>query len=1235
MADSGAAPGADDQHGGGPAEGPSSKLNISSAEGIGVSTSEGQGAAQTPSEPQSGLFDIPHLEGTGASEGLGIARTPIGPSSRGSSRPGIGRRPLFPDRPVPSATSGTSVGTHGSRARRPTVLNDIYYDTPDIPTWVGEDDTQEYASWTAETENQLKSLLDEVTKSPRDGMLERVDPDGLLRGVVQSVDSAVFHSRWERLLHCYDTAMSGKCAALRAIAGALRKAEESQDQAVQLKGTMRSFFDEKKILDRSIAQLEGENSKQQKEITTLERTNGVLHRDRSTLQTKFAQVCTAREKDLEVLEGVISSWESLTGTALGSASDGEADYDTRFDSILEALKEARASTTLTESQNKRLKEQKEALEEKVYNAEHRPKSQQGPSAAQLDLESWVGKLELRNQDLERELLEARAQATKPQESPAKSAVSQASQSEQQLGLRESEDVDPLEEEVALYKDRCEVLQRTVDELRQQLDDAQAIQATLDRISEGIENTNAIHLEQSQQLSDEVKRHSRDPGSSVQDLGAMDEDQESINRELDMLRNQSKSNHQAFQEIRQQIRQQRGRVSDAAETAASSSSQHRRTSEARSPDHLPDSLGSGPEGLHRAGPHEIKYLDGARKLIEELKPNLRKESGPETAIRGCLGQLSTLLAELSTVDPHTPTEGLVRALDGFLKESLKKGIRSNMLSGFLSTLEKHDKGLTGLFELERFTPKESSAERELLEGIRHRVNDTELFQRNQARTIQDCEELRARRARLGFSREPSEDLLKLCNRLLDTTDGEWTEEDVRGPLVAQAQKLIASPEVDAQLQLVRQGLGTQKARLAELGDDMTKLWKLVDATNDQIEALSRLRAKRRAPVTPEVSEMDAALEATLRRRDMRLRRERAYARDCYTRLEGDMDRSQAFLDSAAASDARRAEMLASEACIKRDRKLYGRHSKSCFCSLMGIAFPDAYAWCCSAAATSAPTGHGHIGLPHTWPYSIWTIVCTIMTAIIWFLLLVLIQPRNFLTTLTFLLALLVRIPVYLFARLTRRQPPNLIVPPAETLVGAAITTSFFYYGLSYIAVVAERRLWVGASDWRYAYVLDLISGKPLPYGAWSPVRVDSRLVFDPVWVWVSEKVHGLFHWGEEAAVAVLMVLGFWMVAEGLLKMGQGAVEGWWGKGTAHAAVPPLQEAGRRFTYPLGPAPGSRPPAGQQETPLLDRAPVPQAPAEHQETPPVEPEPEVDPLLKLTQELFAGLTSSEDPKGAASE
>ncbi len=1251
MADSGAAPGAKKQHGGGPAEGRIPKLNTPSAEGIGASTSEGQGTVQTPSEPQSGLSDIPHLEGTGDSEGLGMARTPIGTSSKASSRPGVGHRPPFPGRRAPSTRSATSAGTQGSRARRPTAISDIYYETPEIPTWVGEDDTQEYASWTAETEDHLSRLLADVTEPPRDGMFQRVDPDGLLRAVAQSFDDAIFQSRWERLLHCYDAAMGGKGAALRAIAGALRKAEESQNQAVQLRGTMRSFFDEKKVLDRAIAQLEGEKMKQEKQIITLERATGVLTRDQSTLQAKFTQVCNARDKDLETLKGVLSSWETLTGAALGSASGGETDYAARFDSVLETLKEARAATLRTEARNKRLEEQIEALEEKVYSAENRPKSQQGPSKSELALKSKVTNLERRNQDLERELVEAWAQAAKPQESPTKSVVSRGSSTDSQVVELANEKVDQLEKELARYKDRCGVLERTVDDLRQKVDVVQEIRTELDSISEGIAKTSAIHLEKSQQLSDEVEMLSRNAQSPTSDPNAADELQRVASGELDELRNKLKSYQDTFQKLSQVIQDLLDRLaarrklearSDPSATDelqestsgkleelqnelkwyhdtfqklsrviqeqldrlaaknGASSSKHRQKLKARSPDHLPDSLGSQADSPYRGGPFEIKYLDGARKLIEQLLPDLRREDGPEAAVRECRDQLSALHSKLSAAGPYTITDTIAADLDDFLYQSQETGIRNAMVD-FITDLEYFDQTLNAALRVERFSPMETSDERKMLNEIRARIHDIETLQKLQVEAIRESED-----TRVVFAQHPpdlSRAIFEVCKSAFETSDGAWKEAAVVEPLVDRVHKLVAESSPDKVAQLVRTRLETQEQQLAELGHDLTTLGKLADETKDQLRGVQKLRGKRPAPAHPEDEELDNALEGALRRREMRLHRLRVSVRECFDRLELDTMSTQSFLDRGSDAERRQAQMFVTEALARqkmREHEMSGVHDESlCFCHLLQTLFPEAYRWCC----TTEIQGHGHRILSpypkHRLPDTpFWEAVCNVFTAFFWILLIILVQPRNFLTTLSFLLGLLADFPVFIFTFLTRRPQPVIRAPPTEKLVGAVITTSFFYYVLAYIAVIAERRLWVGASDWRFAYVLDMISGKPLPYEGWSPVRVDARLVFDPLFTWVSGKVHGAFG-GIEAVVVVVSTL---LLLNVMTERGFGWLTGGtWGR---VPDVPPSQEAGHEGTPPAGRAPGSQPPAEHEETPPVERAPGSQPPVEHEETPPVE-------------------------------
>jgi hypothetical protein len=184
---------------------------------------------------------------------------------------------------------------------------------------------------------------------------------------------------------------------------------------------------------------------------------------------------------------------------------------------------------------------------------------------------------------------------------------------------------------------------------------------------------------------------------------------------------------------------------------------------------------------------------------------------------------------------------------------------------------------------------------------------------------------------------------------------------------------------------------------------------------------------------------------------------------------------------------------------------------------------------------------------------------VLTSCVWLVFLLLIQPYNLWTTASFLLACLLSLPIYLLRLATytyayarhrirtrtrqhrqrqRHHPQHSItqtqtqtppppppppkfptptpppIPAASTITGALLSLFLVYAWLAYVAVLVERRIWIGNNDWRYAYVLDVTSGKPLPYPGWSPARVDFRLALEPVWVLFAEGVHGLFEWGRE-------------------------------------------------------------------------------------------------------------------------
>jgi hypothetical protein len=267
---------------------------------------------------------------------------------------------------------------------------------------------------------------------------------------------------------------------------------------------------------------------------------------------------------------------------------------------------------------------------------------------------------------------------------------------------------------------------------------------------------------------------------------------------------------------------------------------------------------------------------------------------------------------------------------------------------------------------------------------------------------------------------------------------------------------------------------------------------------------------------------------------------------------------------------------------------------CFCTLLRYFFPRAYYsnitdGCCgggeeklipSSASPDAthndggsavvPSCHGnHHGHGLLGSTPIWTSLCHILTAFAWLVFLVLVQPHTLLTTLAYLQSLLLTLPIYLYrltahtasrarhrllrarrvrpsqaaawtrellsssARQLKLQRPKLALPPvpeASTLVSAAVFSFLLYAVLSYVAVAVERRIWMGDNDWRYAYVLDITSGRPLPYPGWLPMRVDYRLVTQRVWIWFAEGVHGFFEWRRAVDLGV----------------GKGVVKGvgWW-------------------------------------------------------------------------------------------
>ncbi|SPQ19579.1 0dd64c92-3f07-4aa0-99ac-b24fad65a22e [Thermothielavioides terrestris] len=560
--------------------------------------------------------------------------------------------------------------------------------------------------------------------------------------------------------------------------------------------------------------------------------------------------------------------------------------------------------------------------------------------------------------------------------------------------------------------------------------AATIDAVVKQISQDIAENKAIQAEEAWRISEELKKLAASADTLVEGHELMEEAQEVIDAQLDRLREQIRSHKRAFQDVRQQVCQQRAQVQ------ATRASFHQG---------VPGAFGAAPFG---AGDSEMQCLRRTRELIAQLKQN-SGQVGTENAALQCLEQLTPLLGTLRLMDPDPSEEDAIVALVKFLEESAVQGVGHDTAS-FYATLDEHDDRLKSLLDPGNLALHESSeAERELLRGIQQKLEAAEALQKVQEEQMREYEAYRAQHAADGLTAPQSEELLRLAGSAVDTAGGKWTwptpmsQKGAAGvdDLVAQVQKLTADAYLSDRRSELEDGNALQKAQLAELEEEIARALKLADNAQKQLEALARVQAKGKAPATAEEGESLQAFQDALQKREGRLRREQHLNLAQLERLQARRARAAAFLENEAASDRRRAETLLTEALLKLQAAGSPSHhgEAACFCTLLRFLFPHIYysavsGGCCaggklvaSAAATSpgsaaqsgpaaaaAPACQGHHGhglLRASGRLS--TAVCRFCTALAWIVLLILIQPYNLYAAAAFLLSLLLHLPRHLY------------------------------------------------------------------------------------------------------------------------------------------------------------------------------------------------------------------------------
>ncbi|KAK4239333.1 hypothetical protein C8A03DRAFT_32589 [Achaetomium macrosporum] len=712
----------------------------------------------------------------------------------------------------------------------------------------------------------------------------------------------------------------------------------------------------------------------------------------------------------------------------------------------------------------------------------------------------------------------------------------------------------------IVHDRQVVRRRDVQSLRAVVHEVQStISHVVERIETDLTGAQGIQLEKAKLISDELKKLATTTDIMVENEEVMEEGQGLIQEELDRLRQQVQSHKRNFQDMKEQARQQHAQLEVAKATSQHSGDTERPSAE-RSPGEL---FGGFEEIALGASEDETRCLQGALDLIAQLRDNARVV-GTEDAARKCSEQLVLLIEKLKPIGPGTLVQDGIAALKKLLDESVANGVGDDSTEFYLA-LDEHDDHLQNLLGLCRdLMMNQPKVERDLLNRIQQKLENVKKLQATQERLMREYETYQAQHALRDLTPKQSEELLRLANSAVNTSGSNLTwpsatsevDAATMDGLVVQIERMTADPYLSDRRRELNDCIEEQQAALPELRSEIHGALKLADNVQNQLRALDRLQLKRQRSMTAAEDDANNMLAVSLERRETRLRREYALALAYVNRLNDGKTKATAFLEEEKTNDRRRAETLLAKTLLQLQATgaPWQHGEATCFCTLLRFLFPRIYystiSGGCCAGGTANPSStntknalpacqvhHGHGILSSSG--RIWTSICRVLTSLAWLVLLILIQPYNLRATAAFLASCLLGLSGYLYrlasytaSRLLRhsnssrhlpgRSRPkfNLLSilktppPPPSVIVGSVVSLFVVFAWLSYVAVLVERRIWVGNNDWRFAYVLDLTSGKPLPYPWWAPVRVDYRLVGNllwyRLWMWFAEGVHGLFY-----------------------------------------------------------------------------------------------------------------------------
>ncbi|KXX80871.1 Tropomyosin-2 [Madurella mycetomatis] len=1114
-------------------------------------------------------LEIPVLEGVGSTS-VGHPRLPFGSK---------------PSHSYDRTSFLSSTSHHRRPYQRPVrVVHDYLYN-PDFPEW--SDDDWSYHPWPPETDDEVAYTLDRIAEPPHEGMLERADPSLWRRHITES-SSDEGHRMWENLMYFYDNAMTGKIRALNALVAAHRKIRHQDDHLKYLERNLTDFYEEIEQLRKELKGTEEEQARQQERIAVPESENTRPRSHPLSLETKHQQALTAMEDQIAFQDRIITKWESL-GDATQAWSDADIDSperERRFRAVEALLKRENADVTYARVQCDHLQEKYNELKEDLKEAIESAKRLKGENASLLN--------EAQNYKV----------MTAHWESQARSLTSQIEGKKVHACAEDQKcqhEIERLTAELAglVLRVRGITFAQQSTESPTSKSTGSFASPTGRTLEEELEG----HMSSSDSLSERHKGRASTGGSASPAGQTLAEELEGLQGSLDVFSEQHNevmkggsemtshlglihglllSLQQAFQDMNQGVHRQHSQVQaikvifdsgNAEDISATISSLERHD-----------------KGLSDVGVNAENVVAGALEEAIDVTSQFAANSlimGPTEATSECAEKLRAIIVRLESATSGTAARDLIVFTEECLRWGVEKGMGSMSAAVNLSVIDEHGRKLRRLLEGHDLWAEEHGADEEILDHMWGKLDALEEYQKIQEALLNEYEVYRTEHLLIPLGAARSETLWRLTNSFLEShsqsrpsNQGQLSQKAV-DILLDHIRELIADEELTRRRRQLQHSITQQDAQLAEAEMEITQFSSLIDRIHTQIEVLDRLREKQQ-PEPRTDTDFNENTELNL------LNAKSASA-------------ARTAITKAASPACRHDEAICFCTLVRfLFPRIYHSTLQGACCTDGGLITPytpllttDPITSIGTSISTSTTTlagaschgNHGHGLLASS--DRIYTLICHVLTSLTWLVLLVLIQPYNMYTTAAFLLSLLLGLHSYLYrlarhahrclrdrqsvfplpdelhpAHAARRAVAAAGLPAPSVIVGSALTLFLLFAWLSYVAVTVERRIWRGDNDWRLAYLRDLELGTAspttvattvasggatagqgvagYPYPAWSPLRVDYRLLTEPMWASFESGVHRWFICG--LGLGRVVGAGMGSLGLGALKK-MGAVKGW--------------------------------------------------------------------------------------------